>query len=457
MCGLLATAMMVASCGASPTRADEGGAAFDLQSVVRQASPASTIQVPAGVYRGPVVIGTTLSLIADGEVVLDGGGDGDVVVVKAPHVTVRGFTIRNTGDSLDRENAAITVLAPDARIEDNRIENALFGIYVRGADRAVIRGNVIRGKDLPVQRRGDGIRLWQTHHAVVENNTLDCCRDAVMWYSDHITLRNNTVSGGRYGLHFMYSSGNVIEGNCLHDNSVGAFLMYSRDLVMRHNIIARNRGPSGYGIGLKDMDGAEISGNLVVGNRVGMQIDGSPFSPRVTHRYGRNVFANNDIGVAFLPSVKRNEFVDNAFIDNMEQVAVLGSGSFSGNPFTVDGRGNYWSDYRGFDLDGDGVGEMPYRAESLFENLMDREPKLRMFVYSPAQQALELASRAFPIMQPRPKIVDEKPLMHSVTLEAALPRGGTATSMWIAALALLSLGALSMRLGHHVFAAGERL
>jgi nitrous oxidase accessory protein len=394
---------------------------FDLQAAVAAARPGDTVTVPPGTYRGPLVVEHPMTLAAAGRVVLDGGGAGDVIQIRAPDVTVRGFVIRNTGKSLDRENAGITVLAPRAVVEENVLQDVLFGIYVKGGADAVIRGNTIGGKDLPVQRRGDGIRVWHSRHAVIENNTVRDSRDAVIWFSDGVLLRRNRITNGRYGLHFMYSDGNVIEDNHLEDNSVGAFLMYSKGLALRRNVFARNRGPSGYGVGLKDMDGTIAEDNLFIGNRIGLHLDTSPSSMRVTDTFTRNVFAYNDVGIAFLPAVKRNRFHDNAFLENHEQVAVLGGGRFEGNDFTVDGRGNFWSDYRGYDLDGDGVGDLPYRSESLFENLMDREPKLRLFLFSPAQQAVEMAARAFPVVMPRPKFTDEAPLMDPPRAAIALP------------------------------------
>jgi len=399
---------------ATPTAAAD----FNLAEAIASASPGDVITVPEGTYPGPFVIERPMTLEADGTVVLDGGGEGDVIQVKAPDVTVRGFVIRNTGKSLDRENAGVTVLAPRAVIEHNVLQDVLFGIYVKGGEDCVIRGNTIGGKDLPVQRRGDGIRIWQSHRTLIEDNVMRDSRDAVMWFSDGVHLRNNRITNGRYGLHFMYSNGNVIEDNYLEGNSVGAFLMYSKDLTLRRNVFARNRGPSGFGVGLKDMDRTVAEDNLFLGNRIGLHLDSSPSSLRVTDTYTRNIFAFNDIGIAFLPAVKRNRFHNNGFIDNLEQVAVLGGGRFEGNDFTVGGRGNYWSDYRGYDLDGDGVGDLAYRSESLFENLMDREPKLRLFQFSPTQQAVEMAARAFPMVMPRPKLSDEAPLMTPV--EAAI-------------------------------------
>ncbi|MHC4142377.1 MAG: NosD domain-containing protein, partial [Planctomycetota bacterium] len=285
-----------------------------------------------------------------------------------------------------------------------------------------------------------GIRIWQSHRTLIEDNVMRDSRDAVMWFSDGVHLRNNRITNGRYGLHFMYSDGNLIEDNHLEGNSVGAFLMYSKGLILRRNVFARNRGPSGFGVGLKDMDNTTAEDNLFLGNRIGLHLDASPSSVRVTDTYTRNIFAFNDIGIAFLPAVKRNRFHDNGFVDNLEQVAVLGGGRFSGNDFTVDGRGNFWSDYRGYDLDGDGVGDLAYRSESLFENLMDREPKLRLFQFSPAQQAVEMAARAFPMVMPQPKLSDEAPLMTPV--EAAIgppppvtpwPMTGLAAALWTGA------------------------
>jgi len=212
-----------------------------------------------------------------------------------------------------------------------------------------------------------------------------------------------------------------MEDNRLEGNSVGAFLMYSNHSEFRRNRIVSCRGPSGFGLGLKDNDALVAEENEFAGNRIGIYVDNSPNSIDSYCIIRRNLLAYNDIGIAFLPAVKRNDVSSNAFVDNLEQVGVIGPGDFHGNAFTVDGRGNYWSDYRGYDLDGDGVGDLPYRAESLFENLMDRHPELRLFQFSPVQQAVDLAVRAFPVVRPRPKLTDTAPLMEP--LRARSPAG----------------------------------
>ncbi len=415
---------------------------IDLQGRIDRAEPGSTLNVPPGLYRAPIRIRKPLTLIAEGLVVIDGGGEGNLVEITAPDVTLRGFHLRNNGISLDRENAGITVEAPRATIEDNVLTDVLFGIYLRRADRTVLRRNTIGGKAVRLPRRGDGIRLWQSPDCRIEENVVRKSRDVVIWFSDRVRIIGNTISQGRYGLHFMYSNGNLLEENTLKDNSVGAFLMYSHNLTLRRNRLIRNRGPSGFGVGLKDVDGLLAEDNLFAMNRIGVQLDNSPSNVDIRHLFRRNLFAFNDTGLALMPSIERTDFVSNSFLDNGRPVAILGRGTLKDDRFTVDGHGNYWSDYAGYDKDLDGVGDLPYRAVSLFESLVSRHQKLRLFLYSPIQEAVESAARIAPVVAPAPLLVDQAPLMQPRELPASVLKDlGEAQSSpnkgpWLVALGL---------------------
>ncbi len=434
-------------------------APFDLQAAIDAAQPGAVIQVPPGVYQGNFVIEKPITLEGIDWPVLDGGDEGHVIeITEAPDVTIRGLVIRNSGARLDKENAGIAVdKSPRLVAENNRLENTLFGIYIRSSDGSRIAHNVIGAKDLPVPARGDGIRVWYSHNTEVIGNRVDKGRDVVMWFNDGSVIRDNVITNGRYGLHFMYCDDNLVENNRSEGNSVGGFLMYSRRLTMRGNIFANNRGPSGYGIGLKDMDGVEATDNLFSGNRVGLYFDNSPSSVDVSQNFTHNAFVHNDIGVLFNPSVKRNHFGQNSFIDNLEQVGLTGSGTFQGNSFSVDGQGNFWSDYAGYDAAGDGLGDLPYVSKSLFENMMDKNPELRLFQLSPAQAAVDMAARAFPIFQPQPKFTDDAPLMSPVIPAITPPSSGPAWPLWAATLTLLTLSALTIAGGTFAPSGGPRI
>ncbi|MBL9140245.1 MAG: right-handed parallel beta-helix repeat-containing protein, partial [Phycisphaerae bacterium] len=266
-------------------------------------------------------------------------------------------------------------------------------------------------------------------------------RDAILWYSTGVVVRNNRSYRCRYGFHLMFSDSVTIEDNDLTENSVGVYLMYSSGLTIKRNRMVNNRGPSGYGLGLKEADKYNVIDNVFVGNRAGVYIDGSPFTKIQPGEFTRNTFAYNDVGVVMLPAVRGNRLHANNFVDNLVQVGVLGRGNLDGNEFSVNDSGNYWSDYVGYDEDRDGLGDYDYASDHLFENLLDREPKLRIFLLSPAQQAVEFVARALPAMRPEAKFFDPAPLVAPVVLQAGREPGGTSRSgLGMGAAALLLIG-----------------
>jgi nitrous oxidase accessory protein len=418
------------------------GSYNSLSEALEQAEDGDVIEVHGGRYEESLVVDKPVTLVGYDWPVIDGGGTGTVISIIAPEVTVRGFVITGSGDSLQKENSGIAVEGLDATIEGNRLEDTLFGIYLRQADGGLIRDNKITSKDLALPRRGDPIRVWFSNHVTVQDNVISKGRDVVLWYSENITVKNNEITDGRYGLHFMYCDDAIIENNLLTDNSVGTFLMYSRRLQLTNNTIARNRGPSGFGIGMKDMDDAVIINNLFLDNRIGAHLDNSPRERDSIGRFEGNVFAYNDVGVNLMPSVRHNFFSGNSFVDNGQQVSIAGGsgGRVQENSWTVDGIGNYWSDYVGYDADNDGLGDIPYKSERLFENLMDRESLLRLFIYSPVEQAIDFAARAIPFVKPQPKVADQAPLMQPEVPDGLPLQPNTEkNAMWIVSLGLLLL------------------
>lgn len=432
-----------------PVRAQVTG--FDLAAALAAAAPGATVVVPPGVYAGPLQITKPVVLVGQGNPVVDGGGRGDVITIQAPAVTIRGFVIRNSGASLDHEHAGITGLAAQATLEENRLENVLFGIYLKNAPGSVVRNNLVLSKDLEMGRRGDGIRLWYCDHCLVEGNTVRDSRDVIIWYAPHTIVRNNLIEASRYGLHFMSTDDLLVEGNIVRRNSVGIYVMYGSGFIMRNNLLYDNRGPSGYGLGLKDVDNFVATGNRLVNNRVGLYADIAPRASAVTARFTENLFAYNEIGVTLLPLVQHNLYSGNLFQDNHEQVTISGGGALVGNAWA----GNYWSDYAGFDADANGVGDLPYRVQSLYEDLLQSYPELRLFQLSPATQALDLAAKAFPIFQPKPKLVDEHPLTNPppLGLVPGLPTPPLFRNLLAAAslllLAVLILGSAMWKPGWH--------
>lgn len=199
----------------------------------------------AGVYPERVVIDKPLTLVGVDSPVIDGGGTGIIVLITAPEVTLRGFTLRNSGRVLEHEDGGIESRAERTVIEGNHLENVLFGIYLNNAAASgIVRGNFVRGMDLPSAHRGDLVRFWYSHDSLLEDNTIENGRDTVIWFSSNVMIRNNVIRDGRYGLHFMFCDNNTLIGNRMEGNSVGIYLMNSKHLTVTGNTMARTTAPA---------------------------------------------------------------------------------------------------------------------------------------------------------------------------------------------------------------------
>jgi nitrous oxidase accessory protein len=381
-------------------------AATSFQRLV-DATPTGGVLRPApGSYAGPVVIDRPMRIFGGGEVTIRNDGSGTVVAIHADGIELRGLRLVGSGANHDRLDAGIRVRGHRNVIEDNRIEDCLFGIELQKSDENLIRGNRIRSKPFDMGVRGDGIRLWYSmRNRILENEIIDV-RDTVVWYSADNVIARNRASGCRYSLHFMYSERNRVEENDYGNNLVGIFLMYSDGLLIRNNRIYRSVGSTGMGIGFKESSDVRIEQNALLNNATGIYLDISPYQPDAKNEIVDNRIAYNGVGVLFHTDWTGNVFRGNRFEGNHTQVAVRGSGSALRNEWL----GNYWDDYRGFDRDRDGTGDTPYELRSWADRLWMDVPAAAFFRASPVLEALDLLERLSPMSSPTLVLRDARPI-----------------------------------------------
>lgn len=340
------------------------------------------------------------------------GHEGTVVTITAPGARLTGLRLWHSGDSFNSEDAGVTVLdAPGAVVAGCSISDALFGVVVKNAQGALVAGNTISGRPGDLALAGDGIRVWYSDGARVVANTVRRSREIIVESTLGAEVRGNAVVDSRQGLHLMNAPRATVVGNFMSNNSTGIYVMYGADTVVDSNRLENHRGPSGYGIGLKEADGARVRGNLLVGNRVGLYVENSPRDPERWNELQQNRLIRNDIGLSLTTATTANRISTNEFVENLQQVAATGQGRMGANAWTIAGVGNFWSDYEGYDADGDRVGDLPHSPVRLFEGWMDRKPELRWFWFAPATAVVDAAARAFPMAAPEPLLVDEKPAM----------------------------------------------
>ncbi len=383
-------------------------AGIALQAVVDTTGEGAVLCLSAGRYEGPLEIRGRLTLHGPENAVIHSDGAGTTVRVLADSAVLTGFTVDGSGRRYDKMDAAVYLHGKGIEARGLHVRNALFGIVAEQSDGLAITDNRVAGlAELPVGIRGDGIRLWEVRHSLVAGNRLTDSRDILVWYSPGNLISGNTVVRSRYATHFMYSDDCVVEDAAYRENIVGVFVMYSRGITLRNNLITDNSVVDGMGLGVKESGNLVVEGNRFVHDRACLYLDTSPFRDGDSVLVRGNTFARCTAGVTFHSSERHNSFEDNAFHENQTQVAVEGRGTAQGVSW---GR-NYFDDYQGYDLDGDGTGDVPYELRSLSERLVASHPGLAFFRGTIALELLDVAARVFPLLQPETLLVDPQPRM----------------------------------------------
>ncbi len=383
-----------------------------LQARVDAAPPGATLAVEAGIHQGPIVIRGPLTLIGARGAIIDGNGLGSVVTIQGSDVVFRGFTVRNSGRQVTEEAAGIKVTGDRHRIEANDVRDVYFGIHIGDGSHSIVQDNQIAPGQSHGARPGHGISAWNLKDAQVRRNRISNARDGIyLSFTERIVVSGNVMTTCRYGLHSMYSQNATFENNDATGNLLGAALMMSDRLVLRGNRIQQHReGAAAYGVLLKDIGDLVAEDNQILANRVGIYAEGVPSNPSRQAIFVNNLIAGNEVGFA-LQSNAALTLTGNRIAENLTDVRALGNQLSGRMQWSRDGRGNSWGQYRGYDADGDGIGDVPYTLVDAMDALVRRNPLMQAFLYTPAHLALEAAARMFPLYRQAPVLVDQHPLM----------------------------------------------
>lgn len=382
-----------------------------INAAIRAAHPGDTVLIGQGTYVEQVVVDKTLMLEGVNKPVVRGTGRGSVITVLAPACTIRGIVVQHCGSELQNEDSGILLKSRGNRVEDNELSDVLFGIYLFQSAENTIRGNTIRGrKDLDTGDRGAGLHFYCSPDNTIEDNVITEERDGMyIQNSPGNKIRRNQVSDLRYGLHYMYSDANVFEDNVFSNNMAGAAIMYSNRIVFRRNAFIHNRGYSSFGILFQECNDCIAEANFIIDNSVGLFMEAIRQS-----RFRNNVIAGNDVAIEMFASAADNVITENNFVENNSPLHLIGRTTTT--RWASEGRGNFWGDYDGYDLDGDGVGDVPHKVQNVFEYMEGNYPRLRLFLLSPAAQALAVAEKTLPVVRGSSE-ADPAPLMKATEMK----------------------------------------
>lgn len=380
------------------------------------ATPAGgTLNAPPGVYSGPLQITRPILIDGKGKVTLDGGGKGTVVFLRASGVTLRGLHITHSGDSHDSIDSGILIEKGNGNlIENNVIDDVMFGITVHQSNDNRLANNRIRSKPYEIADRGDGIRLWYSMGNRIEDNDIATIRDITVSNSPRNRFVGNTIRNSRRAMNFLFSHRSLIENNVFSRNATGITVLNSEGMIIRRNRIMHAMEASGAGIALKESSAALIHGNEIIHCAVGITAD-SPLHPVNRIVLIDNRIAYNVTGINFYGERGGHLILRNRFEHNLWH-AMVGDSSGSGDSGNSPGnewRGNYWDNYEGFDRNNDGVGDTPYEIWAYSDRIWMETPMAKFFRNSPVLELLDFLERLAPFALPSLILRDPEPQAHA--------------------------------------------
>lgn len=379
-----------------------------LKKGIELAKDNDTILLQTGTYKeGSITLTKSLTIIGQNNPVLDGEKKYEILLISGKNITIRGIQFLNSGYSAMNDFASIKVVdAVNILIQNNTIIGAYFAIHVSNSTAITVRNNTITGNPKSEQLTGNAIHLWKSNHALIENNHVQGHRDGI--YFEFVTasiIRNNLSEKNiRYGLHFMFSNDDNYQYNRFRNNGAGVAVMYSKKVRMENNFFEQNWGPSAYGILLKDISDSYIIHNSFKKNTVAIHLEGSN---RIDIQ--KNIFKENGWALKVQASCEDNNFHNNNFLGNSFDVGT--NGSISLNNFF----NNYWDKYEGYDINKDGIGDIPYHPVSMYSMIVEQNPYSLMLFRSFAVQLIDKAEKAIPSLTPE-NLIDMKPLIKSLSL-----------------------------------------
>ncbi|GHN02662.1 hypothetical protein WSM22_41510 [Cytophagales bacterium WSM2-2] len=374
-----------------------------IQSAIVLATKGDTIRVMPGLYReGNFIVKKSIVFIGINYPVLDGENKYEIFTVAANDVSIIGFRMINTGTASITDISAVSAIETKRlRVINNQLENTFFGIHLANSTCTLVENNILHSNAEAEQQIGNGIHAWKCDSITVRHNEISGHRDGIYFeFVTHSKVEKNfSRANMRYGLHFMFSHHDEYINNTFHDNGAGVAVMYTQDVTMKGNHFEDNWGSSSYGLLLKDIRDSHIEDNQFLRNTVGVYMEGSSRC-----LFEKNVFSGNGWAVKIQANCDGNSFEKNNFLTNTFDMATNGSLVLN----TVDY--NYWDSYQGYDLDRNGIGDVPFHPVSLYSMVVEKMPSSIMLWRSFLVYLLDRSEKVVPSITPE-SLKDNHPAM----------------------------------------------
>lgn len=378
-----------------------------LKKAVAKAVDGDKILVKKGVYKeSSIDVSVAVQIVGIGYPTLDGQNKVESIFsITGTGASISGFRFKNVGISYTKEVAAVFISeALNFTVKDNKFTDVFYGVIVNDSKYGLLQNNLVVGHALNESSSGNGFHLWKCKHIRIEQNTVSGMRDGIyLEFVNKSSISNNSsFENVRYGLHFMFSNNNEYHHNQFKTNGAGVAVMFSKFIKMHHNTFHFNWGPASYGLLLKEIYDAEITDNVFEQNTIGINIDGCNRINYKNNHFIRNGWALKFTGGCYTNLFEYNNFQHNAF--DLSYNSRLNDNKF---------EANYWSEYSGYDLDKDGIGDVAHRPVKLFSYIVNRTPETLVLLRSLFVDIINFSEKVSPVFTPD-NLLDSKPLMKPI-------------------------------------------
>lgn len=379
---------------------------FSIQESINKAADGDTLVLKAGIYfETNIIINKPVVILGEKNSIIDGTEKGRIITITAKNVTISGLEFRNVPVSYINDYSAIKLdSAQNCTIRNNTFTNNFFAIYLARSSNCIIENNILKAMSIKESAAGNGIHLWYCKNITVQNNSISGHRDGIYFefVEESLVKNNHSENNLRYGLHFMFSNRCNYFQNVFKNNGSGVAVMYTRNVEMRDNRFEYNWGSASFGLLLKEITDSVIENNIFLKNSRGLYSESSN-RIKVTH----NTFEQNGWAVKVMGNCMDNTFESNNFLANTFDVASNSRQNF--NEFTA----NYWDKYSGYDLDRNGVGDIPYRPVKLFSYLVEQNEPVLTLTRSFFVELLNMSESILPVLTPK-TLTDNSPAMRRI-------------------------------------------